>query len=94
MVMASIISHFLENREVQLARQEVMDSIRTSIEQSTMNVGTKIGTDAMQSITNLGTDLVADLVAYLKQLPMRYWQPIAQENHAMHAMHALHPNAE
>ena len=87
MVMASIISHFLENREVQLARQEVMDSIRTSIEQSTMNVGTKIGTDAMQSITNLGTDLVA----YLKQLPMRYWQPIAQENHAMRAMHA---NAE
>jgi len=86
MVMASIISHFLENREVQLARQEVMDSIRTSIEQSTMNVGTKIGTDTMQSITNLG--------AYLKQLPMRYWQPIAQENHAMHAMHALHPNAE
>jgi hypothetical protein len=89
MVVASIISHFLENREVQLARQEVMDSIRTSIEQSTMNVGTKIGTDTMQSITNLGTDLVA----YLKQLPMRYW-PIAQENHAPHAMRALHPNAE
>ena len=85
MVMASIISHFLENREVQLARQEVMDSIRTSIEQSTMNVGTKIGTDTMRSITNLG--------AYLKQLPMRYW-PIAQENHAMRAMHAAHPNAE
>ena len=96
MVMASIISHFLENREVQLARQEVMDSIRTSIKQSTMNVGTKIGTDTMQSITNLGTDLGADLVAYLKQLPMRYW-PIAQENHALHAMramHAMHPNAE
>ena len=91
MVMASIISHFLENREVQLARQEVMDSIRTSIEQSTMNVGTKIGTDTMRSITNLG--------AYLKQLPMRYWQPIAQENHALHAMramralHAMHANA-
>ena len=87
--MASIISYFLENREVQLARQEVMDSIRTSIEQSTMNVGTKIGTDTMQSITNLS--------AYLKQLPMRYWQPIAQENHAMramHAMHAMHANAE
>jgi H2-forming N5,N10-methylenetetrahydromethanopterin dehydrogenase-like enzyme len=86
MVMASIISYFLENREVRLARQEMIDSIRTSVEQSIANVGTTIGTDAMQSMTNLGTDLVA----YLRQLPMRYGQPIAQENHAMHA---IHPNA-
>jgi len=77
------------NREVHLARQEVMDSICTSIKQSTMNVGTKIGTDTMQSITNLGTDLGA----YMRQLPMRYW-PIAQENHAIHAMHAMRANAE
>ncbi len=63
MVMASIISHFLVNREVRLARQEVTDSIRTSVEQSIANVGTTIGTDAMRSMTNLG--------AYLRQLPMR-----------------------
>ena len=52
-------------------------------------VGKRSVPTMMQSITNLS--------AYLKQLPMRYWQPIAQENHAMramHAMHAMHPNAE
>jgi len=70
MVMASIISHFLQNREVQLARQEVMNSIRTSVEQSIANVGTTIGTDTMRSMTNVG--------AYLKQLLMRD-RPIAHE---------------
>jgi len=83
MVMASIISHFLVNREVRLARQEVTDSIRTSVEQSIANVCATIGTDAMRSMTNLG--------AYLRQLPMRYGQPIAQENLAMLA---ANPNAE
>jgi len=83
MVVASIISYCLENKEVRLARNEVTDSIRTSVEQSIANVCTTIGTDAMRSMTNLG--------AYLRQLPMRYGQPIAQENLAMLA---ANPNAE